>query len=236
MEIILPSKIEIEQATAIFKGEKDLLKPIEARDFEQSEISDINRYINVNVPYSVLQQIYPLTENLLNKSKVYTIMYRIIYGTANYVEKEETKIKLNKLLEENKDLYSEIYNLIINHENNTLNFGQRSTILKLKTVFYDMEKNFKINKLIDIFLIFSERVTLLRTDNFVSIDMENKEGEEVYNKLVAAIDKPAEVQEGQENLDDDYSDDEIPNEKIEDIAEAEGEETEEPEAKAAEAS
>lgn len=160
---------------------------IEARSFTVDEINEINSYISANVPYSILQTIFPLTENLFQKAQVYTIIFRIINGSKNYVEDIKTRIKLKNLLDENNDIYNELYKLLSLIENSNVNYGKHMIKNKIRLILNDFDKNFKINKLIDIFLIFSEKLVLLDTNKVAGLEIDSEEGREMYKKIIGNV-------------------------------------------------
>jgi len=162
---------------------------VEARDFDSVEVGEINTYIQANIPYTILQTTFPLTETLYNKAQVYTIIYRIINGAKNYVETATTKDKLINLLKENEEIYNSIYSLLLAHENSKLKFGQHLIIHRLRKMFENIETNIKINRLIDIFLVFGEKLTLLNTDRVVGVELDSKEGQDMYKKIIARVEE-----------------------------------------------
>lgn len=157
---------------------------MEIRDFTFQEIGEIYQYISANVPYTILSSMFIITENLTEKSKAFCIIYRIVNGAKNYVEDKKTKAKLSALLEECKDSYNKLYNLTTTNENSTLNYGSHITKHQIKSLFNNQEENFKINKLIDAFLIFAEKLVLLETNKVVGLEIDTEEGRDFYKKIL----------------------------------------------------
>jgi hypothetical protein len=155
---------------------------IDLRDFAKDEIIEINTYVNNNVPFSVLQSIFPLTENPKKKVQVYTIMYRIINGAMNYTE-GELKVKLQELLKENEEIYKELYSLTLK-STTVYNWAKHRIDERMLYVLHDFNKSVSINKLIDAFLIFAEKQVLVDTDRVTGLEMDTQEGKELYKKII----------------------------------------------------
>lgn len=159
----------------------------EARDFKGEEIAEISQYIQTNIPYSVLQQIFPLTEVPENKIKAFTIMYRMINGAMNYVEEPETRKKIEELLKECESIYIELYSIYFDNNTSSTFWGSHLRNRLLKNVIVNSNNMKKINKLIDIFLIFSEKQILLDKDKVIGIELDTKEGVDLKNKLLEGL-------------------------------------------------
>jgi len=159
-----------------------IAKDIIARDFDKTEITEINRYVISNVPFSVLERVFPLTENVHNKAQVFTIIYRIVNSAAEYVSDESTRVKLKKLLEGCKEEYQDIYSALIRYENG--GFGSYNHYKVIISIFENMEKNYKINKLIDIFLVFAEKQTFFDIERVAGIESSKKEGSDIVDRLL----------------------------------------------------
>lgn len=159
------------------------LSSISIRDFNSTETGEINTYISANVPYSVLQTIFPLTENAMQKAKVFTIVYRIINGAKNYAEEESLRDKIETLLKESETVYLEVYALISSIEGTTLYYGSHVLQRRLRAIFEDSSKNMLINKLIDAFLVFAEKITRQDTNKVAGLEMDTEEGREMYKKI-----------------------------------------------------
>ena len=159
-----------------------LAKEIVARDFHREEILEINRYVTNNIPFSVLEKIFPLTENVINKAKVFTIAYRIINSVAEYVSSKETREKLRKVLKSCKKEYIEIYRALLRHEAG--GFGSYNAYKLIVSIFDDIERNYRVNKLIDIFLVFAEKQTFYDLDRITGIESSRKEGSDIVDKIL----------------------------------------------------
>jgi len=155
---------------------------MEATDFTKEEVQEISKHILGNVPYSVLEQIFPLTENPRKKAEVFTIMYRIIYSSVGYVKSNDTKSKLKNLLTSCEIEYKEIYNILLKLDS-SVEFGSTHLFNKVKIIFSDFDKNFKINNLIDVFLVFAEKQILRDIDKVVGVTSDNIKGEQIVKEL-----------------------------------------------------
>ena len=154
------------------------------RDFDVDEIKQINKYISANIPYSVLQTTLPITDNPIHKARVYTIVYRLINSASNYVDGEETKQKLIKILDKNKELYTEVNLLSLELGKRSNGFNYHRYYSSLLKVYNTFEKNKMINDLIDLFLIFAEKQEFLNIKDIVGLNLETEEGKEAYNKIM----------------------------------------------------
>lgn len=154
---------------------------IRGRDFEESEVQEINKYILTNVPYSVLEQIFPLTENVINKITVFTTVYRLINSSLGYVSEEKTKNKLKKLIQQVSGVHNEVYKDLIVYQAGELGSGNKFD--NLVEVLRNPKKNELINNLIDIFLVFAERQKLYDLNKITGIKTDVVEGEQLVNEL-----------------------------------------------------
>jgi len=152
------------------------------RLFTSTEIKEINRYITTEVPYTILEEVYALTENVLDKSKVFTIMRRIINSAKSYVADADTREKLQKMLDETTAAYNILYDLLLKYQQGI--YGRYAIQIQIEGVFRNEDTNTKINKLIDAFLLFAERQTFFDLDKAVGIESGKKEGQEVVNDII----------------------------------------------------
>jgi hypothetical protein len=178
-------KVQEEQKPKKVKKEKKTEskpKTYIARDFGKTEIIEINRYVTSNVPFSVLERIFPLTENAHNKAQVFTIVYRIINSAMQYVGNEGTRKKLKSLLDECEQEYKDIYNALMRYESG--GFGSYNNFKIITDILSDIDKNSKINKLIDIFLVFAEKQTFFDIEKVAGIESSKKEGSDIVDKII----------------------------------------------------
>ena len=153
------------------------------REFDKTEISEINQYIATNVPYSILQQVFVLTENPILKAQVFTSVYRILQSCVRYVAHEDTRSKLSRLIADSKDIYANLYAVLSRYQNSRVNFNKHRIVYKIEDFFINQETNIKINKLIDSFLIFAEKQELLDLDKIIGIDLDNDAGKRVLKDV-----------------------------------------------------
>jgi len=160
---------------------------ITGRDFNKTEIIEISRYVLNNVPYSVLERVFPLTENVINKAMSFITMWRIINSAKNYVNKKETKEKLNKLLENCSEEYRKIYKLLIGYQKPGY-FGKDKYYDEITKIFFNYDSNMKVNNLIDVFLIFAEKQVMYDLDKIAAIDTSSKQGDTTVTDFLKDVD------------------------------------------------
>lgn len=163
--------------------EKEIIK---ARDFNETEIKEISRYILSNTPYSALEQVFIFTEKPLDKCSNFITIYRLINSCFNYVQNEETKKKLDKLLLDTKEIQDKIYNLILKYNENI--WGEYYILKELNDVLRDEKNRILLDNFTDVFLVFSERQTFQSLDKISGIETEEVEGSEIVDKLVEVED------------------------------------------------
>jgi hypothetical protein len=188
--------------------------PINARDFSDDEKSELNSYILNSIPFvaPATQNLYPLNENILDKSNYFVTAFRVLNTMKNFSSKPETAVKLNKLLDETKASYLKVYSIITKYHNSPL-FIKSRLLFKLRTIYMNEDDNFSINNLIDIFLVLSSKMTLYEISAITGLDLESDSGKKIYNdiiKIKVKSDKKPE-EPNQEDKDD------MTEEKLEDI-------------------
>ena len=152
------------------------------RDFNTTEIKEIGNYVQTNVPYSVLETIFPLTENVINKTQVFTIVYRIINSAKNYVREDVTKIKLINMLNECKDEYRDLYKSFLRYQEG--GFGRHNYYRNIILIMEDISKRTKIDNLIDAFLLFAEKQVFFSIDKISGIESSRKGGGDAVDKII----------------------------------------------------
>jgi len=153
------------------------------RQFTKTEISEINQYISTNVPFSVLNQFFLLSERPIFKAQIYTGIYRIVQSASRYVGAEETRAKLRRLLRDSREIYFKMYGILSRYQNASVNFNRHRLLNHLEDFFLDPRTNTRINKLIDAFLVFAEKQELMDLDRIVGLDLESEQGIKVYKDL-----------------------------------------------------
>lgn len=161
---------------------KQGIELISGKDFTKEEIMSISKYIITNVPYTILEQIFPLTEDVIKKSEIFTIMYRMIGSAKNYISNPETHQKLVELLESCEKQYFDIYEHLLNYKS-VSTFGKSPIFNSLVHLMSLSENIIKINNLIDCFLVFAEKQQLQDIEKFVAIDTDKKYGVDLVEEL-----------------------------------------------------
>lgn len=146
---------------------------VEIKEFGSEEVSELQRYIQTNVHNTVLQKLYVLSENPEDKSTTFVIVYRIIQSCQRYGSTQELRNRLEQLLQEAQEVYEEIYPLVLEYSNKKLEFGKGRLLRKIISIFTDPAKNQKINKIIDAFLVFGEKIELTNIDTVMGLDLES---------------------------------------------------------------
>jgi len=156
---------------------------MDIREFDETEISEINSYVVNQIQNSVdLNQYFVLSEEPIKKTRVFIAIYRILTGVRDFIEKKETKEKLDDFLKDTKDLYSELYSAMMAYDN-LANYNKKRILRKIIAIYQDVDKNLKVNHLINSFLVFAEKQELLETEKVTGLDMDKHEGSESYKKL-----------------------------------------------------
>lgn len=155
---------------------------INLRDFTTDEIAELNRYLTFQIPSTTLSQLFLLSEEPVNKMRVFVASYRIVYSAYNYVEDPKTREKVGKVLEVVDDAYKKCYNLVMKYDNHKINYNKH--LLKEQISLTIEEYNEKINFFTDCFLIFAEKQELISTDTVSGLDLGTVEGQELYSKVI----------------------------------------------------
>jgi len=160
----------------------DNINIIRGRDFTEEEIMEINRYILTNVPYTVLETVFVLTEKVVDKCSIFITVYRLINSAKSYVGKSETKEKLDKLLNGCIEIKTEVHKYLLRYEEGR--FGSGVCYDMLCNILENEKKSEQINNLIDIFLIFAEKQKLYDINKIVGIKAQEVEGSAIVDELV----------------------------------------------------
>lgn len=162
---------------------------VELIEFTESEIQELQRLIEVHVHYTVLQRLFILTDNPRDKSQIFPTIYRILQSFQNYASTKELRKKLIALLEESKEIYAEIRPLVMKYENYDLNFGKHKILDEIIEILCTPSKNNKINKVIDAFIVFGEKIELNRMEDYMGLDTETDQGKEALKELTKVIEE-----------------------------------------------
>jgi hypothetical protein len=162
------------------EGNKELLN---IRDFDANERQEISRYIQANVPMTILYKLFPLTENPIEKGDVFCISYRLINTAKNMVENKTTSDKLKVILTENQAIYELLHPLYLVEKDSFLlkKYKIHKHIIKIMSM---PETVRKINNMIDIFLVLAEKFELISTNNIIGLDIESDEGKEIQKDIL----------------------------------------------------
>lgn len=158
---------------------------IDVRSFSNDEIGEINNYVLNQIPQSQLPQLFMLTENPSKKALIYITVVRILSGVRDFIEEGPTKDKLGQLVEQEKELYSQIYKLYIELEEEGVEYGSEN--IKMQLIDTILQNNHQINKFCNSFLVFAEKQELLNTDSVSGINLEKPEGQDMMNKIINSL-------------------------------------------------
>ena len=153
------------------------------RDFNEEEKKEISHYIQSNTTFSILQRLLIITDNPSDKGEVFIACYRLLNTAKNLASISETAAKLQKLLDSTKDLYDQLYPLLVRFKSSS-EFMKYQISNKIITILSDCDNKIAMNNLIDVFLILAEKFELMDINKIPGIDMDTKEGENLYAELV----------------------------------------------------
>jgi len=162
---------------------------VELNDFKTEEVGELQRYIQTNVHNTILQKLFILSENPEDKSTTFIISYRILESCERYTGDNALKKKLNSLLSESLEVYREMYPLVIRYSSKKMEFGRARILKKIREIFEDHDKNCKINKIIDAFLVFGEKIELTNIDSVMGLDLESDHAKEYMKEIREVIKK-----------------------------------------------
>lgn len=167
--------------------EHNNMQTITARTFTAEEIREINYYVKVNVPSTMLNQLLALTDSPKEKAVIFIAIYRIMNNAKNSVATKHTYIKLKTLLKETENTYYKTLELLQKLNGIVMGFQKRSHEYKINTLYLDSEVNEKVNRLIDIFLVFAEKQEMLDIDKTTGINLDTPEGKSVYKEIMGDL-------------------------------------------------
>ncbi len=159
-------------------------KKIQAFEFSKDDITEVNSYLTAAVGFSqVLGQLYTLTDVPLDKAKVFVAVYRIFNSCSNYIETPELREKIEFILADTSLLYLSIYRKYQIFFNEKGNFGKHKIYNDLIQEMMNKENMFKINLMIDLFIMFAERQVKYSLNKITGIDLETPEGKQVMKEV-----------------------------------------------------
>lgn len=162
---------------------------VELSEFDSGEVSSMQNYIATNVQHTILQRLFTLSENPEDKANSFVVIHRILNSCKNYATTGKLREKMEKLLKEAETVYYEVYPLVLRYSNTKIEFGKSKVLRRLIAIFSDVEKNKKVNKIIDAFLIFGEKIELINIDSVIGLDLEKDQGKELMKELDKVIEK-----------------------------------------------
>jgi len=152
------------------------------KEFSQTEISEINRYLTSITPFGVLEELYALSENPIEKSKIFCDMNRILNACRNYVKDDKTRAKLQIILEGSEDIATKLRKLVFKY--NQYTYGRRTYENQISDIITNKKINTKINNLIDSFLILSEKLSFFDIDKIAGVESGKKEGSDIVDSIL----------------------------------------------------
>lgn len=160
---------------------------VDVRDFESTEITEIYNILEKHVPVSVLAQQFTLTEDAAKKAQVFTAIYRMLNSCKNAMSKEETKNKIDNLLTESLAVYLKIYIKLSIYESTGVAYTKFRSLKNLQLIFQDFNNMEKINRIIDVFMVFGGRIELYDINKISGINLETESGKKLKQEIVASI-------------------------------------------------
>jgi len=154
------------------------------RELDDNEMQEVSQYIQQNVPFTILQKVFILTENAIEKATNFNCCYRIINTAKNLVSQSTTREKLERLLSEDEQIYEKLYSLLLKEDT-------AGPIIKAKirrnviAILEESDSIKKVNNLIDVFLIMGEKFELLDTNKVAGLNLDNPAGQQVYKEINA---------------------------------------------------
>jgi hypothetical protein len=160
---------------------------VDIRDFSADEIAEINMYVRTQIPHTELPQLFVLTEQPKKKAFIFITIYRILTGIRDFIKREETKSKITKMLKEHENIYSSLYSIYVDIEEDDICYGLDDLHEDLKKIV--LNEKIKINAFCNIFLVFAEKQELLDIETVSGIDTSKPEGESLFTKLANSLKK-----------------------------------------------
>ena len=159
---------------------------VELQEFTNDEIADLERYIRVHANVTILQKIYTLSENPIDKAIIFINVYRILDSCKNYT-KGDLHDKMVKLFNEFNQVYNEVYPLIISYLNKEVEVGKERLKKRIIAIISIPDNSKKIRKAIDSFLVFGEKIEMNKTEDYIGVDLENDYGKDAMKEVRKVI-------------------------------------------------
>ena len=160
---------------------------IDIRDFDDTEISEINKYVITQIPQSLLPQLFILTEEPIKKMKIFLIIFRIITGIREFVEKPETRNKLDLFIKDVEQIYGKSYSLFNKYELSQSEYLKDKLLEEIVSIIDD--KKHDLNKFINSFLVFAEKQELISTESVSGVKLDTPEGVDLYEKISKMVEE-----------------------------------------------
>ena len=156
------------------------------RDFTDTEIAEINKYVVSQIPQSILPQLFLLSEDPDKKIRIFIGIYRIIESARDFVESEDTRTKMTLFLDTGKLAYTELYPKLLKYD--TCDMAFRKDALTKDLIRSMLKHNTEINSFTNKFIVFAEKLELISTDTVAGIKLDKQEGIELVKRAQALVD------------------------------------------------
>lgn len=156
---------------------------LEIRDFGEEEVLELRPYVQTNTSNSILRKLFLLTENPIDKAEAYCTIYRIMWSCYDFATLPETKHKLRCLLNPCKPSYDIIYPIILKYKNSEVQFAKHRIMMKIIGCMKNPLYNMQMNRLINAFLVFGEKIELNDINKVFSLDMGTDQGQDIVKQI-----------------------------------------------------
>jgi len=162
---------------------------ISIRDFDDDEKKELCMYIQNNTPHSVLEQTFILSEDPFEKSENLLACYRILNTCAQHASRDDTRQKLQQLLESIRIPYLKLYELLV-QKRTAGSLGLYRIRNQIVLILQQYEYMKRINNCIDCFIILAEKYELLDLNKISGIDLETDEGKKLLKDVAQTFNAP----------------------------------------------
>ena len=153
------------------------------RDFDDTEINELQTYINSTVPHTFLNHQNIITENPILKSGIFLVVYRIFKSCREYATTEALRDKLDTLLEGSSGIRNELYPLNIKIEKTSSDYQKSLLSSKVIYLLTNPINQKRVDNLIDAFLVFGEKIQLFEIENVQGLSLETDEGQAIVKEI-----------------------------------------------------
>ena len=158
---------------------------ISVRNFSETEIAEMNRYVTTQVPHSMLPGLFVITEEPIKKIKIFVAVYRILQSASMFLEKKDSFAKMKQRLEMAESAYNELYPKSIVYDEKYEGIGQAARTKALVTSL--LKHNSQVNSLTNEFLVFAEKQELIRTEDVAGLKLEEEDGMRMYQGVAKLV-------------------------------------------------